>query len=375
MSKKLSIIVPAYNERKTIGNLLSSFENQIVQNFQVICVDNGSSDSTVEIIKEYSKKSSYPLYLTQEARPGPGNARYKGCEFAIKHLIKCTSIEDHILATTDADCIALPNWTQVLEETFDNGCGIAGGAHTATPIIEQEILAHLGIANYFQTIALINEFLALSNIGKIKLSGPNSAIRLSAYIKAGKFTQPLNSDGSIGVKELTDLGIRVLKSGQSAAFIPCPIISSQRRHLKELIKNCDMYYPDKRDEARRFVSVRESETKLLGLALKTVDITRWRQYQTLLISKVIYNMLIKPIVDRELDLNNLKIFGLSDSNIQNYRYLLKTISYDSTAFSELSQFAPTLFNDLSIILTKIVMQKSFISKSMINLYLSKSMRS
>lgn len=54
--KKLSVIIPAYNEEEHIKNLLSDLKAQTYKNFEVIVVDDCSTDNTVEITKEFGVK-------------------------------------------------------------------------------------------------------------------------------------------------------------------------------------------------------------------------------------------------------------------------------------------------------------------------------
>lgn len=53
--KKISIIIPCYNESKTIGKILKKILNQNYIKKQIIIVDDNSSDNSLEIIKKYSK--------------------------------------------------------------------------------------------------------------------------------------------------------------------------------------------------------------------------------------------------------------------------------------------------------------------------------
>lgn len=53
---KVSIIIPVYNREKYMGRAIESVLNQIFDDFELICVDNGSTDRTKEIIREYTKK-------------------------------------------------------------------------------------------------------------------------------------------------------------------------------------------------------------------------------------------------------------------------------------------------------------------------------
>jgi glycosyltransferase involved in cell wall biosynthesis len=66
---KISVIIPTYNEEKTIANCLKSLKEQTVKDFEIIVVDDGSKDKTGEIVKGFPV-----IYLTQKHQ-GPGAAR------------------------------------------------------------------------------------------------------------------------------------------------------------------------------------------------------------------------------------------------------------------------------------------------------------
>ena len=54
--KLITIIVPAYNVEKYIGECLDSLVNQTCDKFNVIIVNDGSTDGTAEICKRYAEK-------------------------------------------------------------------------------------------------------------------------------------------------------------------------------------------------------------------------------------------------------------------------------------------------------------------------------
>ena len=62
---KLSIIIPAYNVEEYIGACIDSILSQSYENYEVIVIDDGSSDRTVEIVREYSKKDTRVKLLQQ----------------------------------------------------------------------------------------------------------------------------------------------------------------------------------------------------------------------------------------------------------------------------------------------------------------------
>jgi glycosyltransferase involved in cell wall biosynthesis len=79
--KLISVIISAYNEAKLIANCLDSLFNQSSQPDEVIVIDDGSVDGTVDKVKLLQKK--YPsLQLIKQAHQGPGQARNLGAKKA-----------------------------------------------------------------------------------------------------------------------------------------------------------------------------------------------------------------------------------------------------------------------------------------------------
>jgi len=72
----VSILVPAYNTDQYIENCLNSVIKQSYKNIEIICVDDGSTDLTAEIIKIYAKKDSR-IKLYQQKNLGVGPACQK----------------------------------------------------------------------------------------------------------------------------------------------------------------------------------------------------------------------------------------------------------------------------------------------------------
>ena len=56
--KLISVIVPVYNVEKYLSKCLESIINQTYQNLEIICVDDGSTDSSPKILEEYAKKDT-----------------------------------------------------------------------------------------------------------------------------------------------------------------------------------------------------------------------------------------------------------------------------------------------------------------------------
>ena len=89
--KKVSIIVPVYNVEIYLEETLESLTKQSFDSYEIILVDDGSTDSSSDIIKQYIKKNNNIKYIYQENK-GPGAARNKGIENAIgEYIIFCDS--------------------------------------------------------------------------------------------------------------------------------------------------------------------------------------------------------------------------------------------------------------------------------------------
>lgn len=72
-----SFIVPVYNTANYLGRCLDSILNQTYKNFEVICVDDGSTDDSLSILKIYEQKDSRVKVFSQK-NSGVSSARNLG---------------------------------------------------------------------------------------------------------------------------------------------------------------------------------------------------------------------------------------------------------------------------------------------------------
>lgn len=100
---KVSVTIPVRNGGKTLQQCLNSVLNQTYKNYEVILVDNNSTDKTKEIIKRNQKKNKKIKYIF-EPRVGIGAARNTGVKFA----------KGEIITITDSDCIVPKKWIKNL---------------------------------------------------------------------------------------------------------------------------------------------------------------------------------------------------------------------------------------------------------------------
>ncbi|MFI3327563.1 MAG: glycosyltransferase family 2 protein [Rikenellaceae bacterium] len=78
---KVSIIIPVYNTEKYLRECLDSIVGQTLQEIEVVCVNDGSTDGSLEILKEYAAKDSRIIIVDKE-NEGAGESRNKGLAVA-----------------------------------------------------------------------------------------------------------------------------------------------------------------------------------------------------------------------------------------------------------------------------------------------------
>lgn len=73
----ISIIIPIYNAEKYLDNCLNSLLNQTYKNIEIVCVNDGSTDNSINILNKYAKLDSRIKIFSQENK-GPAAARNLG---------------------------------------------------------------------------------------------------------------------------------------------------------------------------------------------------------------------------------------------------------------------------------------------------------
>ena len=92
---KLSVIIPVYNVENYLRECLDSITSQTVKDIEIICIDDGSTDNSPEILKEYQKKDSRIKIITKE-NGGQATARNLGIKEAQGEYIAFIDSDDFI---------------------------------------------------------------------------------------------------------------------------------------------------------------------------------------------------------------------------------------------------------------------------------------
>ena len=98
MVAKLSVIVPVYNVEKYLAACLDSLLAQTLKDIEIICVDDGSTDNSPKILKQYAKKDKRIRIITKK-NGGQSSARNAGLKL----------VKTEFVAFVDGDDILVPN--------------------------------------------------------------------------------------------------------------------------------------------------------------------------------------------------------------------------------------------------------------------------
>jgi len=118
MTPMVSVLMPAYNAEKYIGEAIESILNQTFKDFEFIIINDGSTDKTEEIIEEYSKKDNRIVYVKNDKNMKISQTLNRGMDMA----------KGKYMARMDADDVSmedrLEKQVKYMEENPD--CGVVG---------------------------------------------------------------------------------------------------------------------------------------------------------------------------------------------------------------------------------------------------------
>jgi len=113
--KKVSIILPVYNVEEYLAECLQSVICQTYENIEIICIDDGSSDGSLEILEEYQKRDERILVFSYPTNQGVSYARNLGLEKAIGKYVYFLDSDDYLLKNAISELV-------VLADKYDTDC-------------------------------------------------------------------------------------------------------------------------------------------------------------------------------------------------------------------------------------------------------------
>lgn len=92
--KKYSVIMPIYNSEKTLYISINSILNQNYKNWELIAIDDGSTDDSLKILEKLAKKDKR-IKVVHQKNSGPGHARNNGINIATGDYICFLDSDDY----------------------------------------------------------------------------------------------------------------------------------------------------------------------------------------------------------------------------------------------------------------------------------------
>jgi len=113
---RVSVIVPCFNAEETVGKTLASLQKQSFKDFEVIVVDDGSTDKSLSVIKRFG-----PVFKAIALKEN------RGVSFARNRGVEASS--GKLLLFLDNDCQASRNWVESMASALsEKGVGAVAGA-------------------------------------------------------------------------------------------------------------------------------------------------------------------------------------------------------------------------------------------------------
>jgi len=200
---KASVVVCSYNGAKTLDRCLTSLKKINYPNYEVILVDDGSTDNTQEIAASHN----WVKNVRQEN---------KGLSFA-RNVGAHASCGD-VIVYTDSDCMADPDWLYYLMGTLLSGDYAGVGGPNISPPAENWVQACVSAAPGGPNHVLLTDVVAEH------IPGCNMAFHRWAFDQVGGFDPEYRKAG-----DDVDFCWRLQQSGGVIAFSPAAIVWHYRR--------------------------------------------------------------------------------------------------------------------------------------------------
>lgn len=207
---KYSIVVAVFNRPDEMDELLESLASQTYQDFEVVVVEDGSTNPSQEVCFKW-KNQLQILYVVKE-NGGPGPARNYGCTLA----------QGAVFIYLDSDCTVPPNWLHVIDtEMEERGLQAFGGPdreHTNFTRLQKAI-------SYAMTSVLTTGGIRgakMQTAGTFHPRSFNMGLTRLAFDTTGGFA-PMRFGEDV------DLSIRLIQNGFKVGLIPDAWVYHKRR--------------------------------------------------------------------------------------------------------------------------------------------------
>jgi GT2 family glycosyltransferase len=196
MSLRASVVVPTFNRAPLLPAVLSALFDQDHGDFEVVVVDDGSTDGTASVLEELSRRTPGRLRFFRQENSGPARARNRGALEA----------RGGFLAFLDDDCMAERSWLARLGAALEK----SGADAVAGAVVNKEID---WVGRYINREAVIAHVVSADGSVEGLITG-NCGIRASLFRELGGFDETIRVAGG----EDTEFGLRLRAGGHRIAL-------------------------------------------------------------------------------------------------------------------------------------------------------------
>ncbi|MDI6821741.1 MAG: glycosyltransferase [Actinomycetota bacterium] len=204
---RVSILVPAYNEEKVIGNCINWLLQTTYPNYEIIVVDDGSTDGTAD---EVLKFAHYQVKLIRKPNGGKASALNEGIR----------NSDGEILVMMDADTKFEPNTVGELVRHFkDPKIGAVSGNIKVGN--RNTILTLWQSMEYIMSCNLDRRMMSILNCITV-VPGPVGAFRREAIEEAGYFSSETLAEDTDMTMSIRKLGYKICYEDHAVAWTEAP---------------------------------------------------------------------------------------------------------------------------------------------------------
>lgn len=178
-SPTVSVVIPTYNRAHLTGRAIRSVLNQTYHDFEIIVVDDGSTDNTEEVIKKIQEQDKRIRYIQHEKNKGAAAARNTGIKAA----------QGEYIAFQDSDDEWLPEKLEKQMKAFATAPAGVGVVYTGHWRIEDNKKIYMPSSMVTQKEGNIHKELLKEGFGFVIT--PSAVIRKKCFEKSGMFDENL----------------------------------------------------------------------------------------------------------------------------------------------------------------------------------------